>query len=263
MTLIPRTHCLAVGLGLAMVLAAPAFAQNQPPDCASASVSPTELWPPNHKLVPLVLSGVADPDGDPVVARVVEVFQDEPVDEVGDGATCPDGVVSSVDGAFLRSERSGNGDGRVYHVRFTADDGNGGTCEGEATVCVPHDRGRGSACVDQGPLFDTVSDASCGPDECELDDCIPDEDDVASQCDEPLPAGVTRRLARARALTIRADEATGRRQLRLARKAARLVRKAKARIARALPESCSEPVGAMLDGAVACCECRDPDDSAR
>jgi hypothetical protein len=110
-------------------------------------------------------------------------------------------------------------------------------------------------------LFDAAADDSCSSDECELDDCVPAEDDVAAQCDEPLPAGVTRRLARARALAIRADEATGRRQLRLGRKAARLVRKAKARAARALPESCDEAVGAILDGAVACCECRDPDDS--
>jgi hypothetical protein len=265
MTVIPRTRRLTTGLGFAMVLAvaAPAFAQNQPPSCASASVSPTELWPPNHRLVPLVLGGVTDPDGDPVVARIVEVFQDEPVDEVGDGATCPDGVVSSADGAFLRSERNGQGDGRVYHVRFRANDGNGGACEGEATVCVPHDRGRGNACVDQGPLFDAVSDASCGSDECDLDDCIPAEDDVASQCDEPLPAGVTGRLARARALTLRAAEASGRRQLRLGRKAARLTRKAKARALRALPPSCGEAVGAMLDGAVACCECRDPDAAAK
>jgi hypothetical protein len=130
-------------------------------------------------------------------------------------------------------------------------------------VCVPHDRGRGSACVDQGALFDAASDAPCGSDECDLEDCIPAEDDVASQCDESLPAGVTRRLARARALTLRAAEATGRRQLRLGRKAARLVRKAKLRAVRTLPRSCGEAVGAMLDGAVACCECRGPDDSAR
>ena len=245
---------------MVFAVAAPAFAQNQPPDCAHASVTPAELWPPNHKLVPLVVS-VTDPDDDPVVAHIVEVSTDEPVDEVGDGATCPDATVSSVDGAFLRSERSGGGDGRVYHVRFTADDGNGGACEGEATVCVPHDRGGGSACVDQGPLFDAASKDSCSSDECELDDCVPAEDDVASQCDAPLPAGVTRRLARERALTIRADEATGRRQLRLGRKAARLVRKAKVRADHALPESCRETVTAILDGAVACCECRDPDDA--
>ena len=266
MTIAASARCLRLGLGFAMVLAVatPALAQNQPPDCTGASVSPTELWPPNHKLVPLVLSGITDPDDDPVVARIVAVFQDEPVNDVGDGATCPDGVVSSVDGAFLRSERSGSGDGRVYHVRFTAADGNGGACEGEATVCVPHDRGRGSVCVDQGALFDAAESASCDPDDCDLDDCVPDDDDVASQCeDQTVPPGVTRRLARARALTLRADEASGRRQLRLGRKAARLVRKAKARAVRALPDSCSEALRAMLDGAASCCECRDPDDSDR
>src|SRR5438132_8024004 len=52
--------------------------------------------------------------------------------------------------ATLRAERNGEGDGRVYHVGFLADDGRGGQCRGTVTVCVPRDQGRGSTCVDEG-----------------------------------------------------------------------------------------------------------------
>ena len=62
--------------------------------------------------------------------------------------------------ALLRAERSGTGDGRVYHVTFRADDGQGGTCEGTVTVCVPHDQRPGHVCGDQGSLVDSTS-TSC------------------------------------------------------------------------------------------------------
>jgi hypothetical protein len=39
---------------------------------------------------------------------------------------------------MLRAERSGKGNGRVYQVDFTADDGQGGSCTGSVNVGVPH-----------------------------------------------------------------------------------------------------------------------------
>ena len=44
---------------------------------------------------------------------------------------------------FLRAERNGNGDGRVYRIAFVASDGKGGTCTGSTVVKVPHDQGKG------------------------------------------------------------------------------------------------------------------------
>ena len=52
----------------------------------------------------------------------------------------------------LRSERDGKGDGRVYHVAFTASDAFGASCSGEATVCVPHDQGH-AGCGDGGAQY--------------------------------------------------------------------------------------------------------------
>ena len=127
---------------------------NEPPDCSGATVSPRELWPPNHSFVPVVISGIVDPDGDPVALSVTAVFQDEPIEGLGDGGTCADAIGTGTERVSLRAERSGQGDGRVYHVRFVADDGRGGQCNAEMKVCVPHNRN--ATCVDQGRLFDST-----------------------------------------------------------------------------------------------------------
>ncbi len=107
---------------------------------------------------PVTIDGVTDPDGDPITVTATGVTQDEPVVDVGARPTCPD---ARIDGgmASVRRERSGMGNGRVYHVAFTASDGRGGSCQGSVAVCVPHDQGRASACVDDGPIYDSM--ASC------------------------------------------------------------------------------------------------------
>ena len=133
---------------------------NEPPVCSAAAASIETLWPPNHKFVAIDVLGVTDPDGDATTITVDSIFQDEPTDTFGDGKFTPDGQVVDTDTAEVRAERSGTkkvpGDGRVYHIGFTADDGNGAECSGTVTVCVPHDQGESSVCVDGGPLFDST-----------------------------------------------------------------------------------------------------------
>jgi streptogramin lyase len=134
---------------------------NRPPECGDAFADPDEIWPPNHKFVPVGILGVTDPDGDPITLTIDSIFQDEPVDTFGDGTFTPDGLGVGTDTAEVRAERSGTnkvpGDGRVYHVGFTADDGRGGQCSGTVTICVPHDQEPGHVCVDQGPLYDSTA----------------------------------------------------------------------------------------------------------
>jgi len=141
----------------------PIVVQYVPPvrdlDCAGASASVDELWPPNHNYVPIEIIGLDDPNGAHVLVTIDSIFQDEPVDALGDGSTEPDGwgVGSSI--AHVRAERSGTpdlpGDGRVYHINFTATAGQG-DCTGEVTVGVPHDQGNGSNIVDGGALYDST-----------------------------------------------------------------------------------------------------------
>jgi hypothetical protein len=112
---------------------------NRPPDCGRAMADPPELWSPEHQFVPVDITGVIDPDGDPVTITVTAVMQDEPLNGRGDGNTCPDATIDHGT-VQLRAERSGNGDGRVYKISFVASDGRGGTCDGTVAVCVPHDQ---------------------------------------------------------------------------------------------------------------------------
>lgn len=128
---------------------------NDPPSCERAQASATALWPPNHKLVPVTVTGVTDPDNDRITLAVTGVTQDELIDGLGDGDTSPDAVVQGAT-ALLRSERSGTGNGRVYQISFTADDGQGGVCSGAVKVSVPHSKALGVSAVDDGQTSNSV-----------------------------------------------------------------------------------------------------------
>lgn len=127
---------------------------NLPPVCDGAAANPGFVWPPNHKMVPAAVLGVTDPDGDAVAVTVTSITQDEPVNGLGDGDTGPDAVIGT-GGAKLRAERAGKGNGRVYEIHFTADDGRLGQCSGTVRVCVPHSQ-RQASCTDDGQSYDST-----------------------------------------------------------------------------------------------------------
>jgi hypothetical protein len=127
---------------------------NDPPACGLAQASPNLLWPPNHKLVPVAIAGVADPNNDQVTLTITGVTQDEPVNGVEDGDTSPDAVPQG-ETVLLRAERTGTDNGRVYEVTFTATDSQGGQCMGSVTVCVPPNR-QVAACIDDGQQYDST-----------------------------------------------------------------------------------------------------------
>ena len=56
--------------------------------------------------------------------------------------------------ARLRAERDGGGDGRVYHIDFTAVNGNRTLCTGTVIVGVPHDQAIPAG--DGGPRYDST-----------------------------------------------------------------------------------------------------------
>lgn len=116
--------------------------ENRPPDCSRSTANPSVVWPPNGKMIPVSILGVADPESDSVALKVTGISQDEP------GAAFS-GIGSSV--AQVKAERDGKGDGRVYRIEFQATDSSGESCTGQVTVCVPHDQNKGS-CVEGGAL---------------------------------------------------------------------------------------------------------------
>lgn len=231
-----------------------------PPVCTAAAASIDSLWPPNHKSVPIGITGVTDPDGDPVAIEVTAIAQDEPVDDTGDGATCPDAGGVGTDSATVRSERSGQGDGRVYHIAFKATDTCGLSCESSVEVCVRHDNGHGGGCGDGGPLYDsTAGESGCDGSSCEPVDCITDPEEIAP-CGAGVPEAVDERLARARKLLDRAGRKRGGKGRHLGAKAARQLTKAAHHVERAasrgkVSQECASALGAALDDAASCARC--------
>ena len=126
---------------------------NHNPICTKLAASPPELWPPNHKLHLVTVTGATDPDGNALTTTITSVTQDEPLNGLGDGDTSPDAFPGpESDQAWIRAERSGLGDGRVYALHVTVTDGLGGECTGIATVSVPHDQS-GAPAVDSGQNY--------------------------------------------------------------------------------------------------------------
>jgi cysteine-rich repeat protein len=130
--------------------------ENGTPDCGDARPTAELLWPSDHRLRPVGIVGVTDPDGDDLDLRVTAISQSEPIDDKGAGKTCPDASGIGTPIAQLRAERAGRGEGRVYRIAFAAEDGRGGRCEGAVRVCVPHDRGR-KGCGKGAPIFDSTA----------------------------------------------------------------------------------------------------------
>jgi hypothetical protein len=127
---------------------------NRPPDCSGAvpsiDTTPKAKKKGKNKLIPVDVQGVIDPDGDAVSITISGIFQDELVGRQ------PDGSGVGGDTAFVRDEKekeNRGGNGRVYHIGFSADDGLGGRCRGEVLVTVPHKK---DEAVDDGATFDST-----------------------------------------------------------------------------------------------------------
>lgn len=107
------------------------------------AVSPSSIWPPNHRMVK-VASGISATDDCGVASLSVTVTSNESTNGAGDGDTDPDWqVVSNSDGTYdvlVRAERSGKGSGRTYTISATASDIFGNSSTSSGTVSVSHNK---------------------------------------------------------------------------------------------------------------------------
>lgn len=126
--------------------------KKSPPLAAAARPTTYGLWPPNHRMVPVGITGVANEDAD-VFIEITAVTQDEPTHGDGDGDTPIDAVIQADGTVLLRAERSGKGNGRVYHIHFTATN-SVGSASGRVRVAVPRETKK--AVVDGGALHDST-----------------------------------------------------------------------------------------------------------
>jgi uncharacterized repeat protein (TIGR01451 family) len=134
---------------------------NEPPVIVFNGQTPS-MWPPNHKYqtftVANFVTSVTDNCDTVNVSSVVitKVTSDEIENGNGDGNTLNDIVIAAnCRSVQLRSEREGDGNGRVYTIFFSVRDSSGNVGTGTAKVVVRHNPGE--TAVDSGPHYTVTS----------------------------------------------------------------------------------------------------------
>lgn len=129
----------------------------RPPSIEGLSTQFVCLWPPNHKLVPLVMgqdvTGAVRDDCDSAPSLVfLSTSSSQPVSGVGDGDTEPDAVVAPGGATVcLRAERSGaTSSPRQYDVVVRATDASGNSSVGSVRISVQHDQRPSTRCSTLG-----------------------------------------------------------------------------------------------------------------
>jgi hypothetical protein len=149
---------------------------NRAPVCSAATVSPQQIWPPNHAFVPFIIRNVTDPEGDPVAVKITSIVQDQPVGARGDdndhghgydASATFDAVGVGYSSGAVRAERSGGDvrvgdDGRLYVITFTATDATGGSCTGTVSIGVAHDQEQRVMPRDNGCRWDSTDGRQLG-----------------------------------------------------------------------------------------------------
>ena len=140
-----------------------------PPEI-TATISPGNLWPPNHEMVPMALNVTVTDNSGAAAWGVWNVSSNEPVEGTGDGDAAPDwwfgtdpypgqlapDVPPDYDPPappllWLRAERSGNDPTgmatRAYTVTLIAVDAAGNQATTDLVVKVTHDEGSSTASI--------------------------------------------------------------------------------------------------------------------
>jgi hypothetical protein len=117
-----------------------------PPVITSASVTPTVLWPPNHKMIPIQVSATATDICGSVEVKIKSIGSNQSPNAKGSGKKSDDWRVTGDLSALLRSERTGKDKGgRIYTITVEAIDQSGNTADTTLVVTVPHDQGHGGS----------------------------------------------------------------------------------------------------------------------
>ncbi len=107
---------------------------NTAPTISGASVSPSVIWPPNGKMIDVVVSYNAV-DNSGTIVTGLSISSNE---QTSAGSM----LVLDNHRVRLRAERADKGKGRIYTIVITATDPYGNSFQQSVTVTVPHDKGK-------------------------------------------------------------------------------------------------------------------------
>ncbi|HEY2322600.1 MAG TPA: HYR domain-containing protein, partial [Thermoanaerobaculia bacterium] len=107
-----------------------------PPSITSLTASPSNIWPDNHKLVNVTLTGTATDlvDTNPTF-HIVSVTANQPIVTNSNPNQSPDVVITGAMTLELRAERTGGAD-RTYTITVSATDFSGNTTTATVQVSV-------------------------------------------------------------------------------------------------------------------------------
>ena len=111
----------------------------EPPVIENLTVSPTTIWPPDHKMVMVTVDYTARDNCGGTIYSDLWAWSNEPENDIGDGNKSGD--IELVDGHHvrLRAERSGTEAGREYYLFAACWDELGNWNYQNIVVTVPHD----------------------------------------------------------------------------------------------------------------------------
>jgi uncharacterized delta-60 repeat protein len=109
---------------------------NQAPSITNLSVSPTSLWPANHKFSDIIVNySVTDNCG--IASIQITISSNESIQSNEPGDLSPDWQIIDNHHIKLRAERLESGNGRIYTITITAIDVNGNHTYTSVSVSVP------------------------------------------------------------------------------------------------------------------------------
>lgn len=136
---------------------------NLAPDVQNATATVSRIYNTDREMEPVGITGITDPEGDPVTVTITKVTQDEPVAGLSEEDEGPDATGVGGQFVWLRGERfTGTSDepanGRVYTVHFKATDILGASASGKVKVSVPPGILPTDVAVDDGQMYDSIAD---------------------------------------------------------------------------------------------------------
>ncbi len=105
------------------------------PTIDAIGASPSTIWPPNKRMVPVTITVNAADIVSATTSRIVSIAGD-------DGAGSGDAQIAGALTALVRADRTGLGNGRTYTFTVETKDAAGNTVTSSVAVFVPHDLGK-------------------------------------------------------------------------------------------------------------------------